>query len=182
MTLDIEHELLRHLRAVEAIEQQSMRLMRSGVQHAGDEQVAGIYDAHRRQTEDHIRFLHSRIVACGTRRAPRDDPGPELAAVEIGFPSRPDAGTLAAAAYAHENLEIAAYHLLGELAERAGDHETAAAVEQILEQEEAAAEAVASTFDRAIAVALGEPATSPTNELRGSDATDDLLHRARRQP
>jgi hypothetical protein len=53
---------------------------------------------------------------------------------------------------------------LHSLAERAGDEKTAAVVERILEQEEAAAELVAGTFDRALDHTLGEP---PTSRLPG---------------
>jgi len=51
--------------------------------------------------------------------------------------------------------------VLHSLAERAGDGETVSVVERILEQEEAAAELVAGTFDRALEITLGEPAESP---------------------
>jgi len=68
--------------------------------------------------------------------------------------------TLSAAAFAFENLEIASYRFLRRLAERVGDTDTVAVVDRILEQEEAAAELVAGTFDRALEAALGEPAES----------------------
>jgi Domain of unknown function (DUF892) len=64
-------------------------------------------------------------------------------------------------AYAFENLEIANYGILRRLAERAGDTETVAVVDRILEQEEAAAELVRGTFDRVVELALGEAPRSP---------------------
>jgi hypothetical protein len=64
-------------------------------------------------------------------------------------------------AFAFEHLEIAVYRMLARLAQRAGDAETAAVAARILEQEEAAAELVAATFDRALERTLGEPAESP---------------------
>ena len=68
---------------------------------------------------------------------------------------------LATAAFAFESLEVASYRFLRGLAERVGDNETVAVVERILEQEEAAVELVAGTFDRALELTLGEPPTSP---------------------
>jgi hypothetical protein len=51
--------------------------------------------------------------------------------------------------------------MLRSLAERAGDRETTAVAERILEQEEAAAELVAGTFDRALEHTVGEDPVSP---------------------
>jgi acylphosphatase len=68
---------------------------------------------------------------------------------------------LATAAFAFENLEVAAYRLIRSLAERAGDEDTVAVVERILEEEEAAAELVAGTFERSVELLLHEPAQSP---------------------
>jgi hypothetical protein len=64
-------------------------------------------------------------------------------------------------AYAFENLEIASYGIIRRLADRAGDTETVAVVDRILEEEEAAAELVRGSFDRVVEVTLGEPTTSP---------------------
>ncbi len=181
MAANIESELLNHLIAVKAIERQSLGLMQAGVEHAGDRRIAGIYRDHRRQTEAHVRFLDSRIAAGGGIPSSPVDLGAGLAAIEVRLPARPRLETLAAATYAHENLEIAAYHLLQGLAQRADDHQTVAAVEKILEEEEAAAEAVASMFDRAIEVSLGEPSRSPTSRLVESAGGGDPLPRARRR-
>jgi hypothetical protein len=82
-----------------------------------------------------------------------------LAVITKAMPDTPV--RLAATAFAFENHEIATYRLLGGLARRAGDHETEAVAARILEQEEAAAELVSGTFERALEVTLGEPATSP---------------------
>jgi ferritin-like metal-binding protein YciE len=68
---------------------------------------------------------------------------------------------LATTAFAFENFEVASYRILRHVAERAEDQETVSVVDRILEQEEAAAELVAGTLDRALEVALGDPAESP---------------------
>lgn len=81
--------------------------------------------------------------------------------LEIRFAPGANGATLAVAAYVFGNLEIAAYHLLRGVAERAGDDVTAALAEASLDQEEAAAEVLASAFDRALAISLGERPTSP---------------------
>jgi ferritin-like metal-binding protein YciE len=65
---------------------------------------------------------------------------------------------LATAAFSFENLEIAAYSLICGLARRMNDSETLRTAEHILEEEEAAAERIAGTFERTIVLALGDPA------------------------
>ncbi len=180
MAANIESELHSHLIAVEVIERQSLGLLQAGIEHAGDARIARIYRDHRRQTEAHARFLASRIAAGGGVGAGGVEMG-GLAAIEVRLPVRPNLETLAAATYAHENLEIAAYHLLQGVAQRADDQPTVATVEQILEEEEAAAEAVASMFDRAIEVSLGEPGRSPTSQLVKSAGGGAPLARTRRQ-
>ncbi len=82
--------------------------------------------------------------------------------IGLGAWAAPDTPVkLATAAFAFEGFEIASYRLLCRLADRAGDSETEAVAERILEQEEAGAELVAGTFDRALEIALGEAGTSP---------------------
>ena len=56
--------------------------------------------------------------------------------------------------YAFEHLEIAGYELLGRVAERAEDPETAEAARRIAGEERQAAERIAGTWDAAIDVAL----------------------------
>ncbi len=165
MAADIKHELIAHLTTAQAIERQGMGLMRAAIELSGDEQIAGIYRAHWEESEDHERCLADRLAQCGGTGQAADDPGGELAALEIRFPSPASPATLAAAAYAFENLEIAAYQLLRTIAQRAGDQETLAVADRILEQEEAAAELVAGTFDRALEVSIGERPRSPVSDF-----------------
>ncbi|MGB9184068.1 MAG: DUF892 family protein [Solirubrobacteraceae bacterium] len=166
MDTNIESELNAHLLAVQAIEQQSLRLLRNATALAGDKQIARLYRLHGLQTEAHARSLNERISA-------RGDTGPTSGAIsasgletlEIRFAPGANGAALAVAAYVFENLEIAAYHLLLGVADRAGDRETAALAERILDEEEAAAEVLASAFDRALAVSLGDQPTSPMANL-----------------
>ncbi len=170
MPADIKHELIAHLATAQAIERQSLGLMRTAIECSGDEQIAAIYRAHREETEDHVRCLAERAAACGGAGSTAGGVDSRLAALEIRFASPASSATLAAAAYALENLEIAAYHLLLGIAERAGDHQTVALAGRILEQEEAAAEVVASTFDRALEVSMGERPRSPVSHFGAGDA------------
>lgn len=81
-----------------------------------------------------------------------------IGALDIAFAAQQahTSTQLAISAYALENVEIALYHLLAGICEHHGDRETAGVVAAILEEEEQAAELLASTFDRALAVTLRE--------------------------
>jgi len=170
MNPNIETELAAHLVAIQAIEQQSLRLLSSAEALADDKQVADIYRVHRLQTEAHARSLAERIAARGGGGPPAGATSASgLETLEICFAPGANGATLAVAAYVFENLEIAAYHLLRGVAERAGDDATAALAEASLDQEEAAAEVLASAFDRALAVSLGERPTSPMASFGSPD-------------
>jgi ferritin-like metal-binding protein YciE len=159
-----QDQLTKYLTNAHAMETQSIQLLEKGSAIAGDEEIARIYSAHLMQSQEHERYIRERLQARGATPSKLKDLASKGGALGIGVAAAaaPDTPiTLAATAFAFENLEIAAYRLLHSLAERAEDGQTASVVEQILEQEEAAAELVAGTFDRALEVSLGEPAVSP---------------------
>jgi ferritin-like metal-binding protein YciE len=156
-----EEQLVRYLTEAHAMEQQALVLLELGAEISGDEETARIYRGHMLETREHERFVAERLAVYGeTRAAWRDG---ELAAVGLGLDGlgQTDSPTplrLATAAYAFENLEIATYRVIERLAARAGDRETVAVAQRILEQEEAAAELVAGTLDRCVELTLAEPA------------------------
>jgi ferritin-like metal-binding protein YciE len=159
MATDINRELISYLTDVHAIEQAGLRLLDEAARRAGDERIAEIYRTHRLQTEAHARSIADRLKAHDTGRAVTDAAPSGLDG--IGIPIAPEAAhgspaRLAMATYAFENLEIAAYHLLRGVAQRAGDTETIVTVDRILEEEEEAAEILASTFDRVLEMSLGD--------------------------
>jgi ferritin-like metal-binding protein YciE len=159
-----QEQLVKHLQEAHAMEEQASELLEKGAGIAGDEEIARIYRAHLIQTSEHERYTRERLEAHGESPAKTADLAAKAGALGIGgaLKAVPDTPVrLAAAAYAFESLEIASYRMLHSLATRAGDQETVAVVERILEQEEAAAELVAGTFERALEVTLGEPAVSP---------------------
>ena len=159
MAADLETQLLTYLIGAHAIEIHSLQLLAEAIELMGDEKLAEIYRAHSLETEEHAREIAERLAAHNRTASLPPDAGLGLDALGMRLSSgdgRATPASLAIAAYALENLEIAAYHLLHGVARRAGDRGTVAIAERILEQEEAAAEHIASTFDRALAVSLGE--------------------------
>jgi ferritin-like metal-binding protein YciE len=162
------HELIKHLRDAHAMERQALLLLKRGADLAGDEETGRIYRAHALQTEEHARYIAERLEAHGESPSSVKDAASQAGALAIGAATQamPDTPLrLAIAAFAFEHMEIASYRILASLAGRADDEETLSAIERILEQEEAAAELVAGTFERALQITLGEQPNAPLPAL-----------------
>jgi ferritin-like metal-binding protein YciE len=159
-----QEQFVKYLAEAHAMEEQSIQLLEKGAQIAGDEEIARIYRAHLMQSEEHERHVRGLLDERGAGPSKAKDAAAKAGAAAIGLVAQaaPDTpAKLAATAFAFENLEIASYRLLHRLAERAGDSAAASVVARILEQEEAAAELVEGTFDRALEVTLDEAPESP---------------------
>ncbi len=149
---DLAGALIEYLTDAHALEQIGLRVLQEGCRLDPDEITADIYRAHHQQTRGHLRLLDERL---GAHRVSPPDPteaAVRIAALHIEFradgPCTP--AELAISAYTLENLEIGVYHALRGLARRLHDHETEVIAQQILEQEEDAAELLASRIDRAL--------------------------------
>jgi ferritin-like metal-binding protein YciE len=161
---DVEAQLVKALKDAHAIEKQATRLLQAAKQVTKDSEIGAIFSAHLMQTEEHERYVAERLDARGQSPSKFKDVAAQVGAFGLGglVAAAPDTPIrLVSVAFAFENLEIAHYRLLRLLAERSGDRETLEVAERILEQEEAAAELVAGTFDRALENALGEQPSSP---------------------
>jgi ferritin-like metal-binding protein YciE len=164
MAESAQQELVKYLSEAHAMEKQAQALLKHGAEIVGDDEIARIFRAHELQTEEHVRYVAERLEAHGQSPSKLKDVAMQAGALGIGLVAQASPDTpirLATVAFAFENLEIAAYRLLRDLARRANDAETVSVIERILEQEEAAAQLVAGCFPRMLELALGEPATSP---------------------
>jgi ferritin-like metal-binding protein YciE len=164
MPATVDEQLNSALTQAHALEKQAIRLLQKAPDLAGDPEIGAVYRAHLLQTEEHERYVAERLEARGSSPSTVQDVAMQGAALALGaalqaLPATPV--RLATVAFAFENLEVATYRLIRRLAERAGDAATVTVADRILEQEEAAAELVAGTFDRALEVTLGEKPSSP---------------------
>ncbi len=92
------------------------------------ERMLEAFEAHRQETVRHEREVRARLAALGGRPARGAELGMRLAArarVLTGRLGGQNHGANARDAYVFEHLEIATYHLLEKVAERAGDSATA---------------------------------------------------------
>jgi ferritin-like metal-binding protein YciE len=150
----LDQALIAYLSDAYALEQMGLRVLEEASRLDPDETTADIYRAHHQQTRGHLRLIGERLGAHDVEPPAADDAAIRVAALHIEFdPGTCTPAELAIGAYTLENLEIGVYHALRGLARRLHEHETEVIAQQILEQEEDAAELVASRIDRALAVA-----------------------------
>jgi ferritin-like metal-binding protein YciE len=156
---DLQAQLGKYLADTHAIEGQSLALLDKGSKIIGSGELAAVLQEHHTETREHQRQVAARLEARGQSPSALKDAALKLGALNWGafFGAQPDTPVkLAAFAYAVEHLEAGAYEMLKRVAERAGDAETVAMADRILEQERAAAEKVRALFDEAVTVALAE--------------------------
>jgi ferritin-like metal-binding protein YciE len=162
MTSTVEVQLVKGLTHVHAIEKQSARLLEAATQFARDAQTSELYRELLVQAEGRAVMVADRLEAYGARPAEVRERADASAATAA--PHVPDTPIrLAETAFALKSHEAAAYRMLRELAERAGDERTARLANGILEQVQRAAALVADTFDRAVDVTL----SSDPGPMRG---------------
>lgn len=150
--------LIRHLRDVHALEEQSIKTLERAIELCPDEQIGETYREHLEQSHEHSQQITERIKAHDVEPSAVKDLTMRSGAIGLRQLAEipPDTPVkLAMHLYAFESLEISAYEFLVRIAREAGDQETADAAEKILEQERAAAEKVQSTFDQCVEL-LGE--------------------------
>lgn len=150
----LEGALIEYLSDAHALEHMGLQVLEECCRLDPDEMTADIYRAHHQQTRGHLRLIDERLSAHHVSPPTPSEASVRVAALRLEF--MPDAACtpaeLAISAYTLENLEIGVYHALRGIARRVHDHDTEVIAQQILEQEEDAAELVASRIDRALLV------------------------------
>jgi ferritin-like metal-binding protein YciE len=154
LSQSLDRALIDCLNDAHSLEQMGLRVLEEASRLETDETTADIYRAHHQQTYGHLRLIDERLSAHDIEPPAVGEASVRVAALHIEFdPDACTAADLAISAYTLENLEIGVYHALRGLARRLHDHETEVIAQQILEQEEDAAELVASRIDRALSTA-----------------------------
>jgi ferritin-like metal-binding protein YciE len=155
----MEEQIAIYLTDAHAIELQALVQVKRAPKMAGDPQIAQAFEQHIGETEQHERFVRERLDAMSWAPVPQKDIAGKLTGVGFALFARfqPDTpGKLVAHAYSYEHMELAAYDLLGLLAEQAGDEETKLTTDLIAKDERAMIERLASSFDRAVEASLHE--------------------------
>ncbi|HSK49762.1 MAG TPA: DUF892 family protein, partial [Solirubrobacterales bacterium] len=147
----LEETLLAYLRDVHALEGQAIKLLEAGAERVEDEQLEATLREHLEETRGHRDRIEDLLQERGARPSTLKDAALKAGGLNLSafFGAQPDSTTkLAGFAFAFENLEVAAYELIGRVAARAGDEGVVTAAEEILAEERRAAERVAESWDR----------------------------------
>jgi ferritin-like metal-binding protein YciE len=155
----LDEQLDAYLSDAHAIEEQALPQMRAAPGMADDPELAAIFREHLAETERHEQRISDRLEARG--RSPSRIKETIFKAGGFAFvlfaKSQPDTtGKLVSHALSYEHLELAGYELLTRAAQRAGDEETASVAREIRDQEQAMAERLEASFDRAVDASLRE--------------------------
>lgn len=155
---DRDDQLVKYLADIHSIEQQALAQLRPALGIAGDERLCRAFERHLVETEDQERRVRERLEELGGKPSKLKDAagtvgGWGMVAFAAAQPDTP--GKLAMHAYSYEHMELAAYELLGRLAEREGDDETARMAADIAAEERRMAERLEQSFDTAVEVSLG---------------------------
>jgi len=119
--------------------------------------LADAYQEHLVETRDHADAVEARLRALGGDPSSLKDTVMRTGGINwaLFFEAHPDTpGKVAAFSYAFEHLEIGGYEQLKRVAIRAGDDETAALADRILEQERTAADTIRNLLPEAALRAL----------------------------
>jgi ferritin-like metal-binding protein YciE len=147
---DLQQQLVKYLTDVHSLEQNAVEQTRTGAETAGDPQLQAAFRQHLTETEEHERLIRERLEAYDESPSTLKDMAQKGGALVSGMTAKmaPDTtGKLAIQAYAFEHLEIASYRMLKVVAERAGDAETVQVAEQILSQEQTAAQKIGDLLE-----------------------------------
>jgi ferritin-like metal-binding protein YciE len=154
---NIQEQLVKYLTDAHSIEQQALAQLKTAPKIAGDPQIAQAFSDHLGETEGHDRLVSERLAAHGSKPSTLKDLAGSLTGKGFGVfaMAQPDTpGKLVVHAFSYEHMEEAAYDLLAQVAERAGDEETAQSAREIELQEHGMGDRLAGLFDRAVTAAL----------------------------
>jgi ferritin-like metal-binding protein YciE len=159
MATTLEEQLAIYLIDAHAIELQALEQVKRAKKVAGEPEIAEAFAQHVRETERHETYVRDRLTALDWAPVPQKDLAGRITGVGMALfarfqPHTP--GKLVAHAYSYERMEMAVYDLIGRLAARAGDGETAMTARMIHGEEQAMAERLAGFFDLAAEASLRE--------------------------
>ncbi|MEA2256104.1 MAG: hypothetical protein QOG35_2149 [Solirubrobacteraceae bacterium] len=165
----VDEQLTTYLTDAHSIEEQALAQLRVAPRMAGGPDLAAPYREHLAETEGHERAVRERLHAHGASPSRVKDLVMQAGGLGFALFARlqPDTpGKLAAHSYSYEHLELATYELLRRVAERAGDEETAAVARANGAQEEAMAQRLQDSFDRAAEASLkAKDAEDPAQDV-----------------
>ena len=159
MPLDVRAKMITYLQEAHAMEQSVARMLERMIATTDDPGTKALLEEHHLETERHEQLVMKRLEALGETPSPSKELPAMVAATVKGFtdllrgdkPARDGRD-----GYVTEHLEIATYQLLEELAERAGDRETANVARRIRSDEEEMAAKLAASWGKFVDIVLAD--------------------------
>ena len=155
----VNEELVKHIDEAHAMEQNVVRMLDGMISTTEDPGIQQELEHHKMETEGHAARMKARLEAHGASPSTVKQIGGivgALAKMPLDMVRGEKASRNARDAYATEHMEIASYELLKRIAQQAGDLETATACDEIIAQERAFAETIASNWDKFARLSLRE--------------------------
>lgn len=156
----LQQKLIDYVEDAHAMEQSVSKMLDSMISTTEDPEVRRMLEHHKQQTEEHERRLRERLDVLGAGTSTRKQAQTIATALMKGVGDRARTDKPAKNArdgFVTEHMEIAAYHLLERLAEKAGDQETAEVARRNRADEEAMAHKIHSNWDRFLELTLATP-------------------------
>jgi ferritin-like metal-binding protein YciE len=167
----LSEQLVKYLTDAHSIEKQALAQMEAAPGLADDPSLAQLFTRHHQETVQHERRVRELLESLGAKPSTlKDVAGTVTGKGFVLFAgSQPDTpGKLVVHAFSYEHMELAAYELIAELADRANEPRAAAVAREIAAEERAMADALAERFDNAIEGSL---------RAIGSDDLASQLHK-----
>jgi len=155
----LKAQLGKHIDEAYAMEQNVLRMLDGMISTTDDPEILDALEHHKMQTEGHSDRMKARLDAHDATPSGVKQVGgmlQALAKMPLDLVRGEKAGRNARDGYATEHMEIASYELLRRIAEKAGDEETATAAKEIIADEKAMADLIASNWDKFVELSLRE--------------------------
>jgi ferritin-like metal-binding protein YciE len=155
----LNEQLIKHIDEAYAMEQNVLRMLDGMISTTDDPELLDALEHHRAQTEGHAERMKARLEAHDATPSGMRQVGgivTALAKMPLDIVRGEKAGRNGRDAYATEHMEIASYELLRRVAQKAGDERTAEVADEIIAEEKAMADLIASNWDRFVELSLRE--------------------------
>ena len=155
----LKHQLIKHIDEAHAMEQNVLRMLDDMISTTDDPEILDALEHHKMQTQRHADRMAARLEAHGATPSAVKQVGGVLgvlAKMPLDFVRGEKAGRNARDGYTTEHLEIASYELLGRIAQKAGDEETATTARDIIVEEKAMAAVIDQNWDKFAELSLRE--------------------------
>jgi len=155
----LQEQLIKHLDEAYAMEQSVLRMLDGMISTTDDPEILDALEHHKLQTQGHGDRMQARLEAHDATPSGMRQVGgivAALAKMPLDMVRGEKAGRNARDGFATEHMEIASYELLRRVAQKAGDEQTAGIADEIIAEEKAMADLIASQWDKFAELSLRE--------------------------